>query len=101
MLYKSWYLEDAQKLAEEFPYTNSELSKKSIESLEKGNKAKLIFKFKRDDSEIPSTEKLWVEILLVENNKFLGQLEEDPKYFQDLKCGEIVEFEERHIIDTN
>ena len=77
------------------------LSKEVIEPLEKGNKAKLIFKFKSDDPEFQNTEQLWVEILLVQNNKLLGQLEDDPKYIKDLKCGEIIEFEERHIIDTD
>ncbi len=98
---KSWKLEDAQKLSEEFPYTLSKPSKEAIEPLEKGHKVKLIFNFKSDDPEIPSTEQLWVEILLVQYNKLLGQLEDNPKYIQDLKCGEIIEFEERHIIDTD
>ena len=98
---KSWNLEDAQKLVEELPYTFSKPSKDAIEPIEKGNKAKLIFNFKSDDPEVPSAEQLWVEILLVQNNKLLGQLEDDPKYIQDLKCGEIIEFEERHIIDTD
>ena len=98
---KSWKLEDAQKQAVEVPYTFSIPSKEAIEPLEKGNKAKLVFNFKSDNPEIPSAEQLWVEILLVQNNKFLGQLEDDPKYIQDLKCGEIIEFEERHIIDTD
>ena len=101
MLDKSWNIEDAKKLTEEFTGAISKPSKEAFESLEKGNKAKLKFSFKSDDPEIPSTEKLWVEILLVQNNKFLGQLEDAPKYIQDLKCGEIIEFEERHIIDTD
>lgn len=98
---KSWNLEEAQKLAEEFPNTFSKPSTEVIEPLEKGHKAKLIFKFVSDDPEVPSSEQLWVEILLVQNNKFLGQLEDGPKYIQDLKCGEIIEFEECHIIDID
>ena len=98
---KSWNIEDAQKHAQEFPYTFSKPSKEAIEPLEKGNKAKLIFSFKSDDPENQTEEQLWVEILLVQNNKFLGQLEDDPKYIQDLKCGEIIEFEEHHIIDID
>jgi uncharacterized protein YegJ (DUF2314 family) len=99
---KSWNLDDAQKLVEEFPSTYSKPSKEAIEPLEKGHKAKLIFSFKSDDPKVPNTEQLWVEILLVQNsNNLLGQLEDDPKYIQDLKRGEIIEFEERHIIDTD
>ena len=98
---KSWNLEDAQKLAEELPSTFSKPSKEAIEPLEKGNKAKLIFSCKSDGQETPIEEQLWVEILLVQNNKLLGQLEDDPKYIKDLRCGEIIEFEERHIIDID
>jgi uncharacterized protein YegJ (DUF2314 family) len=98
---KSWSLENAQKLVEEVPYTFSKPSKEAIEPLEKGHKAKLIFNLKSDDPKTPSAEQLWVEILLVQDNKFLGQLEDDPKHIQDLKRGEIIEFEEQHIIDID
>ena len=99
---KSWNLDDAQKLAEEFPRTFSKPSKEVLEPLEKGHKAKLSFIFKSDDPEAPNAVQLWVEILLVQDNdKLLGQLEDDPKYIQDLKRGDIIEFEERHIIETD
>lgn len=98
---KSWSLGDAQKLVDEVPHKFSKPSIEVIEPLEKGHKVKLVFNFKSDNPEIPSAEQLWVEILLVQDNKFLGQLEDSPKHIQDLKCGEIIEFEERHIIDTD
>lgn len=98
---KSWGLGDAIKLIEEIPNKFSKPSRDVIEPLEKGHKVKLIFNIKGDNPEIPSTEQLWVEILLVQDNKFLGQLEDNPIHIQDLKCGEIIEFEERHIIDTD
>ncbi len=98
---KSWNLEDAQKLVDEVPHKFSKPSKDVIEPLEKGHKVKLMFNFKSDNPKISSNEQLWVEILLVQDNKFLGQLEDNPEHIQDLKCGEIIEFEERHIIDTD
>ena len=101
MLDKSWNIEDAQKLKEEFTDAFSKHSKEAFEPLEKGNKAKLIFSFKSDSPEILRTEELWVEILLVQDYKFLGQLEDEPKYIKDLKPGEIIEFEERHILDKD
>ena len=98
---RSWNLDDAQKMAHEFPNKFTTPSKEHLEPLEKGSKVKLLFRFKSNDPRIPHVEKLWVEILLVQHNdKLLGQLEDNPKYIQDLKCGEIIEFEERHIIDT-
>jgi uncharacterized protein YegJ (DUF2314 family) len=95
----NWKLEDAQKLSNEFPNKFSKPLKEAVEPLEKGNKAKLVFKLNNDDPDSSKEEYLWVEILLVQNNKFLGQLEDNPKYIQNLKCGEIIEFEERHILD--
>ena len=98
---KSWSLEEAHKLVEEFPDSFSKPSKEVLEPLEKGHKVKLIFNFKSDNPDDPSTEQLWAEILLVQNNKLLGQLEDKPQYIQDLKCGEIIEFEECHIMDID
>lgn len=98
---KSWDLGNAHKLVDEAPHKFSKPSIEVIEPLEKGHKVKLTFNFKSDKPKALNTEQLWVEILLVQDNKFLGQLEDNPKYVQDLKCGEIIEFEERHIIDTD
>ena len=99
---KSWSLEDAQTLVKEFPNTFSKPAREALEPLEKGHKAKLIFSFKNERPELPNSEQLWVEILLVQDDKkLLGQLEDDPAYIHDLKRGEIIEFEERHIIDTD
>ncbi len=99
---RSWNLDDAQTVVDEFPHKFSAPSKEQLDPLEKGGKAKLIFRFKSNDPEIPQVEQLWVEILLVQHDdKLLGQLEDNPKYIQDLKRGEIIEFEERHIIDTD
>lgn len=99
---KSWSLEDAHLLAEENPKKLSTPSKDAIEPLEKGHKAKLIFSYKNGDSALSNSEQLWVEILMVQDNKkLLGQLEDDPQHIKDLQRGEIIEFEERHIIDTD
>ena len=98
---KSWHLEEAQTLFEEQPTTFTKPSKQALEPLEKGHKAKLSFKFDNEEPGIPSSEHLWIEILMVDRNKLLGQLEDDPKYIQDLQRGEIIEFEERHILYTD
>ena len=98
---KTWTIQQAQELINKFPGTFKRPTNEALEPLEKGHKAKLSFSFASDAPEFPSEEQLWVEILLVDRDKLLGQLEDDPKYIQDLKRGEIIEFEERHIIDTD
>lgn len=98
---KSWDLGDVQKLVDEIQNKFFKPSIEIIEPIEKGHKVKLTFNFKSDTPKAPNNEQLWVDILLVQDNKFLGQLEDNPKYIQELKCGEIIEFEARNIIDTD
>ena len=74
----------------------------TLKPLEKGSKAKLIFNFTSEEPGTPRAEHLWIEILLVQHDdKLLGQLEDNPVYIRDLKRGEIIEFEERNIIETD
>lgn len=98
---QSWKLEDAQKLAEEFPYTFYKPSHEVISQLKPGNQVKLIFKFSSVDPEAPCAERMWVDITEVRNSGFYGYLDNDPAYIKDLKYKDPVEFQECHIIDTD
>jgi len=98
---KSWSLIDADQLAIKSPDIIAAPSKEVIEPLEKGSDAKLVFSIKNDDPSIPNVEQLWVELLLVQDNKYLGQIKDNPIYIKDLKRGEMIEFEDRHIIKAN
>ena len=98
---KSWNLENAQKLADEFIYTFYKPSKEVVSLLNVGNQAKLIFSFESDDPEDPSAERMWVEITERIENKFIGYLDNDPAYIKDLKYKDIIEFSEIHIVDTD
>lgn len=98
---RSWKLEDAQKLADEFPYTFYKPSKEVVSQLKAENQAKLIFEFESDDPEAPRAERMWVEITEVKNGVFSGYLDNEPAYIKDLKHKDPVEFRECHIIDTD
>ncbi len=67
---RSWKLEDAQKIAEEFPYTFYKPSSEVVSQLQVGNQAKLIFEFKSDDPEAPRAERMWVENTDVKDGVF-------------------------------
>lgn len=98
---KSWKLEDAQKIADEFPYTFYKPSARVVSQLQKGNQAKLIFEFESDDPEAPRAERMWVEISSVNDGIFSGYLDNDPAHIKDLKHRDPIEFKECHIIDTD
>lgn len=98
---RSWDLEDAQKIADQFPYTFYKPSREVISLLKVGNFAKLIFGFKSDDSEAPRAERMWVKITDVTDGRFTGYLDNDPAYIKDLKYKDPVEFLACHIIDTD
>ena len=101
MLNRSWKLENAQKIADEFPYTFHKPSNEVVSQLKSGNQAKLIFEFESDDPESPRAERMWVEITDVVDGKFSGYLDNDPAYIKDLKYKDPIEFSECHIIDTD
>ncbi len=98
---KSWKLENAQKIAEAFPYTFYKPSRDVISQLKAGNQAKLIFEFESDDPDAPSAERMWVAITDVSNGRFTGYLDNDPVWIKDLKHKDLVEFSECHVIDTD
>lgn len=98
---RSWKLEDAQKLADEFPYTFHKPSKEVVSQLKAENQAKLIFEFESDNPEAPQAERMWVEITEVKNGVFSGYLDNEPAYIKDLTHKDPIEFRECHIIDTD
>ena len=80
---------------------NSDGATKDVtHELEKGSKVKLIFTADDTNSDVRHTEYLWVEILLVQDDKYLGQLQDRPKQINGLSIGELIEFEERHIYES-
>ncbi|MCG7584855.1 DUF2185 domain-containing protein [Photobacterium sp. OFAV2-7] len=101
MVRKSWKLEDAQAIADEFPYTFYKPSKEVISKLRPGNQAKLIFEFDSQEPEAPRAERMWVEITNLTEHGFSGYLDNNPEYIQDLKYKDTVEFQACHIIDID
>lgn len=98
---KNWKLENAQSIADEFPYTFYKPSKEVISQLKPGHQAKLIFEFNSDDPKAPRAERMWVEITAINDNGFSGYLDNEPAYIQDLKYKDPIEFQECHVIDTD
>jgi hypothetical protein len=97
----SWVLEDAQKLSEQYPYTFYKPSKEVVGMLTPGNQVKLIFEFHSDTPEAPRAERMWVTIDSFDGRCYRGTLDNRPRYIKDLRLGESIQFEEKHIVDTD
>lgn len=98
---RSWRLTDAAVIAAANPYTLYKPSLEAIALLRVGNSVKLIFAFESNDPKAPSAERMWVRIKQVESGRFVGKLDNVPRHIEDLKCRDDVEFEDRHVIQTD
>lgn len=97
----SWRLEDAAALATQAKYTFYRPSQASLQALSVGQQAKLIFAFESDNADLPEEERLWVEITARDGANLSGRLLDEPFYIEDLKQGDTIRFETRHIIATD
>lgn len=98
---QSWHLVNADEIAQWSKYTFYKPSQKIIEQLKPGNICKLIFKFNSNNPEHPSAERMWVIIDSIDGDKFTGHLDNEPFYIEDIKVGDSVTFEPKHIIDLD
>jgi len=97
----SWRLDDAAATAAANPFTFYKPSSEAIERLRAGNLVKLIFVFESNNPQAPRAERMWVCIERIEADRYVGRLDNEPRYIEDLKGGDEVEFEVRHIIQTD
>jgi hypothetical protein len=96
-----WSLEDAQKLADMNPDSFYKPSKEEVLKLKRGNLVKLIFNTNSDAPYCPSAERMWVGVTKVNKKGFVGQLGSMPCSIDNLKYGDKIIFEAKHIIETD
>ena len=97
---KNWTLIKKSNYQEKYSETDYFSPEVIDHALEKGSKVKLIFNAVDNESNEQMTELLWVEILLVQDEKYLGQLEDDPKIIHNLMRGEMIDFDNSHIFES-
>lgn len=97
---KHWNLVDRSDYPNKESAIEHHASDEKEKLLEKGSKVRLIFNTSDNDPKEQMTELLWVEILLVQGDEYLGQLEDDPKIISHLIRGEMIDFEGRHIYES-
>lgn len=98
---RSWSLENAEEVAARNPYTFYKPSKEVVAMLTAGNQVKLIFTFESEDPDAPGAERMWVTIDSISGSAFVGTLDNEPRHIVDLKLGDRIEFDDRHIVDTD
>lgn len=97
----SWTLRDSSETAREFKYTFYKPSDSDISQVKPGENVKLVFDFISDDPEAPEAERMWVIVDQVgSDGTFVGTLDNTPRWIKDLQAGDRIEFDARHIINT-
>lgn len=95
---RSWRLENAQEIQKEFPYTFYRPSDEVILKLKVGDIVKLIFSFESDEPSVPGAERMQVIIQSINDEYYIGTLDNDPYHIKDIQAGDQVEFKKENII---
>jgi hypothetical protein len=95
---QAWSLEDPSPRLKEAPYTFFLPSDQWLNLLEVGDLVKLIFRpsAKRGKWE---AEKMWVKLSENNGHTYVGSLANAPDDMPQIKAGDRVEFERKHIVD--
>lgn len=63
--------------------------------LRPGSLVKLLFGF--GDGDPPPAERMWVEVLSIDGNRYVGRLDNEPRVITDLKLDQHVQFGPEHV----
>lgn len=97
----SWFLDDADAIAADNPYTFYKPSREVIARMRPGDVVKLIFRFGSDDPAAPAAERMWVMVdECLADGGFQGRLNNEPRHIKDLKFDDPVVLVPCHVINT-
>lgn len=96
----AWSLENVYERNRKAPYTFYIPSEEIIDILSIGDMVKLIFVGETENEDCAG-EKMWVEITHRNEGEFKGILTNEPYDLKDLKAGQEVSFQAKHICDTD
>jgi hypothetical protein len=97
----SWTLENADDIAAANKYTFFKSPREAISLVRPGETVKLIFRCESDHPEAPQAERMWVIVDQIgSDGGFVGRLDNEPRWIADLKIGDEVSFDAKHIINT-
>jgi hypothetical protein len=97
----SWRLTDIEEHVKSCKYTFYRPSVEVISQLAKGDLVKLIFEFDSENPEHPNAERMWVRVIEREKDHMKGLLDNSPFFLSDLYWGDLINFESKHILDSD
>lgn len=92
-------LENVEELAREHPESFKILPKEARETLQKGDYAKVIFKFPSPSEDDPEGERMWILVSnpTIDGRTYLGILQNKPMFAPDVKHGDLVYFKPENV----
>lgn len=97
----TWQLDDAADVAATHKYTFYKPSPEILSRVAVGENVKLIFRGDSDEAGGVAVERMWVLVdERLADGSFRSRLDNDPYDIKDLKAGDPVRFESKHIIQT-
>jgi hypothetical protein len=101
----SWGLDDGEAIHREAPQTFLIPPLEKRTSLVQGDVVKLVFRIvlrnMKTGEEQVDVERMWVMVQRREGSGYTGVLDNDPYCTSDLKSGDTVRFEPRHVIQVH
>ena len=92
----TYTLDDGAQTHREFPDTFQIPSQAERENLKPGDLAKLIFRISNGDE--VNVERMWVQVLEVSSQSYVGVLDNDPYCTNEIRSGMKVQFHPDHVI---
>lgn len=90
-------MDDGEEIHREAPDTFWIPDAAERQSLQPGRLVKLIFRIDLGDE--VQVERMWVQVKKQSSSGYIGELDNDPYCITELRSGEPILFEPRHVID--
>jgi hypothetical protein len=98
---KTWQLEDVSDRTIDAKYTYYLPSEEALELLSVGDAVKIVFHCDVENDKGWNAERMWVQITRIGGGQYEGFLDNDPYYIPDIKAGDLVQFQSKHIIQMS
>ena len=96
---QTWRLADAEQRHKDTKGEFEIPTRAARKAVKVGDIVEIVFQRTEDHFEGPGGERIWVEIVRIADNEYVGALRNNPAFIQNLEFDDEVTFEHWHIID--